>query len=76
VALLLASKTVISALITRRTIGFLAYREAVISSQYFELYLSSSLESQKKVEPLPASTLALLRWSEILLNSLPSFSIC
>ena len=51
VALLLASKTVISALITRRTIGFLAYREAVISSQYFELYLSSSLESQKKLTP-------------------------
>lgn len=51
VALLLASKTVISALITRRTIGFLAYREAVISSKYFELYLSSSLESQKKLTP-------------------------
>jgi len=51
VAFLLASKTVISALITRRTIGFLAYREAVISSKYFELYLSSSLESQKKLTP-------------------------
>lgn len=51
VALLLASKTVISALITRRTIGFLAYREAVISSKYFELYLNSSLESQKKLTP-------------------------
>lgn len=51
VALLLASKTMISALITRRTIGFLAYREAEISSKYFELYLSSSLESQKKLTP-------------------------
>lgn len=51
VALLLGLKTFISVIITRRTIGFLAYREAILSSKYFELYMNSSLEKQKKFTP-------------------------
>lgn len=51
VTLLLTTKTIFSLLLTRKTIGFLALREALVSSKYFELYLNSSLQLQKKTTP-------------------------
>lgn len=50
-ALLLMGKTFFSATITKRTIGFLSKREAMLSSSYFELYLNASQHEKKKLTP-------------------------
>jgi ABC-type multidrug transport system fused ATPase/permease subunit len=50
-ALLLMGKTFFSATITKRTIGFLSKREAMLSSSYFELYLNARLHEKKKFTP-------------------------
>lgn len=58
-ALLLISKTVISALITRKITGFLSYREAQISSSYIAYVCHSSPKWQLSKSPQYISGVAL-----------------
>jgi ABC-type multidrug transport system fused ATPase/permease subunit len=58
-AILLISKTIVSAILTKKIIGFLSVREAEISSRFVDHYLRLSPRDQQKLSPQYVAGVAL-----------------